>query len=219
MSTIIPKERLSAWQRWEMASFDPPPPPPPPQPKPPSPLDDPALVQQIAAWREEARAEGHAQGYATGHAEGYAAGQAAGQHEIDTRAAQLADIAHGFGNAVNAIDREVAEPLLGLALDIARQALQQTLTIRPETLLPIVRDLLTNDPLTGSPRLLLNPEDVELVESHVGVELRAAGWTVRADPTIERGGCKAEAASGEVDATVATRWQRVMAALGKDLPW
>ncbi|WP_369751602.1 FliH/SctL family protein [Pandoraea sp. B-6] len=53
----------------------------------------------------------------------------------------------------------------------------------------------------------------------MGAELRAAGWTVRADSTIERGGCKAEAASGEVDATVATRWQRVMAALGKDLPW
>lgn len=219
MSTIIPKERLSAWQRWEMASFDPPPPPSPPQPLPPNPLDDPALAEQIAAWREAARAEGHAQGYATGHAEGYAAGQAAGQQEVDTRAAQLADIAHGFGNAVNAIDREVAEPLLGLALDIARQALGQTLTIRPETLLPLVRDLLSNDPLTGSPRLLLHPEDVALVDAHVGAELRAAGWTVRADPTIERGGCKAEAASGEVDATVATRWQRVMAALGKDLPW
>ncbi|VVE16483.1 flagellar assembly protein FliH [Pandoraea terrigena] len=219
MSTIIPKERLSAWQRWEMASFDPPPPPPPPQPLPPNPLDDPALAQQIAAWREEARAEGHAQGYATGHAEGYAAGQAAGQRDVDTRAAQLADIAHGFGNAVNAIDREVAEPLLGLALDIARQALRQTLTMHPETLLPIVRDLLSNDPVTGSPRLLLHPEDVALVEAHVGAELRAAGWAVRADPAIERGGCKAEAASGEVDATVATRWQRVMAALGKDLPW
>lgn len=208
MSTIIPKERLSAWQRWEMASFDP---PPPPQPKPPSPLDDPALVAQIAAWREEARAEGHAQGHATGHA--------AGQAEVQARAAQLGDIAHALGDAVNAIDRELAEPLLGLALDIARQALRQTLTIRPETLLPIVRDLLANDPLTGSPRLLLNPEDVALVEAHVGAELQAAGWTVRADPTIERGGCKAEAASGEVDATVATRWERVMAALGKDLPW
>ncbi len=219
MSTIIPKERLSAWQRWEMASFDPPPPPPPPQPKAPGPLDDPALVEQIAAWREEARAEGHAQGYATGHAEGYAAGQAAGQQEVEARAAQLADIAHGFGTAVNAIDREVAEPLLGLALDIARQALRQTLSIHPETLLPIVRDLLSNDPLTGSPRLFLNPEDVALVETHVGAELRTAGWTIRADPAIERGGCKAEAASGEVDATVATRWQRVMAALGKDLPW
>ncbi|VVD62106.1 flagellar assembly protein FliH [Pandoraea iniqua] len=219
MSTIIPKERLSAWQRWEMASFDPPPPPPPPQPKPPSPLDDPALVAQIAAWREEARAEGHAQGHAAGHAEGYAAGQAAGQAEVQARAAQLGDIAHALGDAVNAIDRELAEPLLGLALDIARQALRQTLTIRPETLLPIVRDLLANDPLTGSPRLLLNPEDVALVEAHVGAELQAAGWTVRADPAIERGGCKAEAASGEVDATVATRWERVMAALGKDLPW
>ncbi|MGC7405536.1 flagellar assembly protein FliH [Pandoraea pneumonica] len=219
MSTIIPKERLSAWQRWEMASFDPPPPPPPPQPKPPSPLDDPALIEQIAAWREEARAEGHAQGLAAGHAEGYAAGQAAGQSEVQARAAQLADIAHAFGDAVNSIDREVAEPLLGLALDIARQALRQTLTIRPDTLLPIVRDLLANDPLTGSPRLLLNPEDVALVEAHVGTELQAAGWTVRADPAIERGGCKAEAASGEVDATVATRWERVMAALGKDLPW
>ncbi|GAB3630423.1 flagellar assembly protein FliH [Pandoraea terrae] len=215
-STIIPKERLSAYQRWEMASFDPAPPAPPP---PPRPLDDPALVAQIAQWREEARAAGHAEGHAAGYEAGYAAGQSAGRAEVEARAAQLADLAHAFGNAVESIDADIAEPLLTLALDIARQALRQTLAVHPEALLPVVRELLAHDPLTGAPRLLLNPDDVALVEAHLKDELDAAGWTVRADPTIARGGCKAQAASGEIDATLPTRWERVVAALGRDLPW
>lgn len=216
MSTIIPKERLSAYQRWEMASFDPAPPPPPP---PPRPLEDPALREQLHKWRDEARAMGHAEGKKLGFDEGYAAGHAEGKADVDALARQLADVAHSFGQAVNAIDREISEPLLSLALDIARQALRQTLTVHPETLVPIVRELLANDPVTGAPKLLLHPDDVALIEAHLGDELQTAGWTVRADPTIERGGCKAQAASGEVDATVNTRWERVMASLGKDLPW
>ena len=61
--------------------------------------------------------------------------------------------------------------------------------------------------------------DDRLSCAHLQGELEAAGWTVRPDPTVARGGCIASAASGERDATLATRWTRVVKALGRDDPW
>jgi flagellar assembly protein FliH len=39
------------------------------------------------------------------------------------------------------------------------------------------------------------------------------------DPQIERGGCRLETPSTEIDATLETRWRRVIASLGRDDPW
>jgi flagellar assembly protein FliH len=65
----------------------------------------------------------------------------------------------------------------------------------------------------------VNPADLPIVEAYLLEELQAAGWVVRTDPDIERGGCRAQAASGEIDATNVTRWERVAAALGRSQPW
>lgn len=212
-ASVIPKERLTAYQRWEMASFDPPPPPDA------SPTPDPALLEAIAQQRETARTEGHSEGYAAGYQAGFTAGQAAGQAAVRAEARRLADLAGAFAQALRAADREIADNLLALALDIARQAMRQTLAVRPEALLPAVREVLAAELLNGSPLLLLHPEDVTLVQAHLQDELLAAGWALRADPSIARGGCRAQAASGEVDATLPTRWERVVAALGRTTSW
>jgi flagellar assembly protein FliH len=36
---------------------------------------------------------------------------------------------------------------------------------------------------------------------------------------MERGGCRIETASNQIDATIGTRWDRITAALGKDTDW
>jgi flagellar assembly protein FliH len=50
-------------------------------------------------------------------------------------------------------------------------------------------------------------------------ELDTLGWNVRTDVAVERGGCRAQAATGEIDATIGTRWERVVTALGKVSQW
>ena len=66
------KERLSAYQRWEMASFDPVP-PAPPEPE----VDDGAFEAELERLRDAA----HAQGIATGHVAGQALGYQAGYEQ------------------------------------------------------------------------------------------------------------------------------------------
>lgn len=215
----------NGWQRWQMDSLDPrdavqefvpalPADPPPP------PID----FEALEAMREGARKEGYAQGYTQGqtqgygdgHREGYARGLEAARNE----AARLHGLADNFRKALAGVDQEVSRTLVSLALDVARQLVRTTVAEEPAVLLPAVRELLTSEPaLSGSPCLLLNPDDVALVETHLKGELEAAGWTMRADPAVERGGCIASAASGERDARLPTRWARVVKALGRDDAW
>ncbi len=216
-----------AWKRWQMDSLDPrdalrkvleaqlpvePPPPPP--------IDFAALD----AMREGARKEGYAQGYSQGqtqgygdgHREGYARGLEAARNE----AARLQELAGNFRAALGRVDADISDALISLALDVARQLVRKTMEIDPAALVPAARELLNAEPaLSGAPCLLLNPDDVALVETHMRGELEAAGWTLRADPSVARGGCIASAASGELDATLGTRWERVIKALGRNDPW
>ncbi|WP_116319046.1 flagellar assembly protein FliH [Cupriavidus sp. P-10] len=216
----------AGWQRWQMGSLDPrdmaseaPADILPAEPAPP-PIDFAALD----AMREGARKEGYAQGYTQGqtqgygdgHREGYSRGLEAARNE----AAQLQALATNFRGALAGVDDHVARALVTLALDVARQLVRTTVAEDPSVLLPAVRELLTSEPaLQGSPSVLLHPDDVALVEAHLHGELEAAGWSVRPDPTVARGGCIASAASGERDATLGTRWTRVVKALGRDDTW
>lgn len=215
----------NGWRRWKMSAFDAPPPPPPAfEAEPDEPAPPPIDFTALDAMREGARKEGYAQGYTQGQTQGYGDGHregyARGLETARQEAARLQELAGTFAGALRRIDDEVGQTLIALALDVARKLVHDAVAHNPAVLLPAVRELLANEPaLSGAPCLLLNPDDIELVQTHLAGELEAAGWSVRADATVARGGCIASAASGELDATLATRWSRVVKALGRNDPW
>jgi flagellar assembly protein FliH len=223
----ITKERLTAYQRWEMASFDPPPPPPPEPPPVQEILPDPAIAER-ARLAEETCAAAYAEGLAAGQAQGYEAGFSSGHldglnqglAEAQLVATQFKTLADAFMTALNAADAEVADGIVALAYDVAREVVRQSITLDPTVLLGAVREVLAAEPaLAGAPQILVNPADMPVLEAYLKDELEAGGWIVRADPNVERGGCRARASTGEVDATLATRWQRVLLALGEHNEW
>jgi flagellar assembly protein FliH len=215
------KARMSAYQRWEMASFD-------PVQTDRSAVDQAALEKHLRRVRDEAHAKGLASGHVAGQAMGYQAGYDQGYEQginegrriAAEEAARLSSMADQFKTALQAADAVVADALTALALDIAQQVVSQHLTLDPTAVLAVARTVIAAEPaLAGAPSLIVNPADLPIVEAYLLEELQAAGWLVRTDPDIERGGCKAQAASGEIDATNVTRWERVAAALGKSQPW
>ena len=107
-----------------------------------------------------------------------------------------------------------------LALDIAQQVVRQHVQHDPTALIAAAREVLATEPaLVGAPALIVSPADLPVVEAYLMEELQTRGWTVRTDPSVERGGCRAQAGTGEVDAGIDTRWERVAAALGKVSTW
>lgn len=214
------KGAISAFQRWEMASFDPAPPP--------EPVDDGALEAELRRIRDAAHAQGLASGHVAGQALGYQAGfdqghaqgLEKGRQEAHAEAARLAGLADAFKAALDGAQNELAESLVALALDIAQQVVRQHVAHDPAALLACAREVLGAEPaLAGAPQLIVHPADLPVVEAYLKEELESLGWNVRTDSAIERGGCRAQAATGEIDATVGTRWQRVAAALGKVSTW
>ncbi|WP_026230035.1 flagellar assembly protein FliH [Trinickia symbiotica] len=214
------KGQLSAYQRWEMASFDPPP------------LPDPAAESALEAELQRLREAAHEQGFASGHVAGQALGYQAGfdqghaqgfekgRQEALAEAARISALAGVFKSALEGVQSELAESLVALALDIAQQVVRQHIAHDPTALVACAREVLAAEPaLTGSPQLIVHPADLPVVEAYLKEELESLGWQVRTDPAIERGGCRAQAASGEIDASVATRWERVAGALGKVSQW
>ena len=247
MSNLIPKEQQTAYQRWEMTSFgDERPsvvaarkllePDPEPELDPFAELHEEELAppleyptqEELDAIREEARAtafeagraDGYAQGHAAGHADGHAQAYAKGKAASAVELAHLQTIAVDFGTAVQQADELISHEVMELALQLAKGMLKTALPVRPELMLPMVREAIEYLPVLQQPALLmLNPDDAQVVRDGIGDELDKGGWRVIEDPSVERGGCKIDTASNQIDAQTSTRWQRLTHALGKDLDW
>jgi len=212
----------SAWQRWEMASFNPKAPPASvAAPEPELERIEPVVLideAELARLRLAAQQEGEARGHELGHARGLAEGHAAGLAQAQAQAAQLQALAESLPAALCLAQGQVADDLLALALDIARQVVGQALAAEPQAIVAVVHELLQAEPaLSGAPQLLLHPDDAALVKEHLGDELKNAGWRIRPDAQLARGGCRVTAASGEKDASLETRWARVAAALARQV--
>lgn len=200
-NSIVPKEQLSAYQRWELHSFDG------------VAVGKNAAVvlptaAQIERMHQQARDEGHAAGYQEGK----------GQAEAEAQ--RLQALLEALERELHQFDQSLAQDLLTLSLDIARQMLRQALKVRPELVLSVVQEAIACLPrLNQHAHLLLHPEDAALARASLGERLSHSGWKILEDARIERGGCRLETASSEVDATLPGRWQKVLGALGQQGNW
>lgn len=213
-STVIPKEQLSAYQRWEMASFG------DDRQSPATQQNAAVVAKQAAEEVERQREEARQQAYAQGLEEGRAAGLAQGRMEAARETERIRRIADNFHNEITRADESVTNDMLDLALDLAKAMLKTALKVRPELVVPVVGEAIRYLPSVQQPALLvLNPQDVPLVVEHMKDELDKAGWRIVEDPQVERGGCRVETASNQVDANTPVRWQRIADALGKQSDW
>jgi flagellar assembly protein FliH len=209
----VPKEQQTAYQRWEMNSFGDERPSVVAKRPPPVELPTEATV---AAIKEEARL----QGYEAGHAAGYADALATAKVEQARELAHLQAVAERFGAALGQADEIIANDVLELALHLAKGMLKNALEVKPELLLPVVREAIEYLPALHQPALLmLNPQDAQLVRDAIGEELDKGGWRVVEDPGVQRGGCKVDTATNQIDAQAASRWARLTNALGKNIEW
>jgi flagellar assembly protein FliH len=188
-------------------------------PPPPQPMDFPT-DEELAAIREEARQAGYEDGHAAGHADGHAEAHEAGQLANAEQLEHLRALADGFSVALRDADQLIANDVLDLALQLAKGMLKNALQVKPELILPIVRDAIEYLPVLQQPALLvLHPDDAPVVRAGIGEELDKGGWRVVEDASVGRGGCKVDTASNQIDATAAARWQRLSHALGKEVDW
>jgi len=167
-----------------------------------------AEQRRIGLLHEEARRQGYEAGLQ----------QARSAMEQETR--RLQQLAESLGSALDALDFRLADQVLNLALDVAKQVVAGELAARPERILDVVRLALRQmAETTREARLLLNPEDAHLVRPILSDLLDKSRLRIIEDVRIVRGGCLIETPQGDLDATLQTRWRQVISVLGSNRNW
>ncbi len=178
-----------------------------------------ASAGDAAAAVEDAEAE-RARLREAARAEGYADGLAAGRVEGEQACGRMKQLAESFGNTLDNFDFRLADMVLELALDVARQVVAGELAARPERILDVVNLALKQMAETSrEARLLLNPDDAALVRPHLDQVLDKNRLRIVEDVRIVRGGCLIETGQGDLDATLPARWRQVVQVLGSNQNW
>jgi len=156
------------------------------------------------------------QAQAAGRLEGLRAGRA----EVAAESARMKALADSYANMLDNLDFRLADMLLELALDVARQVVIGELAVHPERILDVVK-LALNQMAESSreARLLLNPADAALIRPHLEQILDKNRLRLVEDARIVRGGCLIETPQGDLDATLQARWRQVVQVLGSNRGW
>jgi flagellar assembly protein FliH len=206
-SPLVPKEQLSAYQRWELGSFD-------------APVKQTVNVATNAERVKQIDVRARAEGYAAGHREGLEAAAREALVDTNTRVTRLDEMLKTLTTDLARLDRELAQEVVQLGLAVARKLVGESLRLKPDMVCRSVEDALRHVAhIRGPITLAVNPADAPFVRSYLESSPPADAWSLREDPAIACGGCRVETAAGEVDATLAQRWHRVTAALGQPTDW
>lgn len=213
-NATIPKEKQTAYQRWELSSFAEDKPKPMAVAK--SPQEKEADSAKLAQMIEKLRQEG----YAKGLEEGYAAGMAQALEQAQAEREQLQVLLNSLTEAMSASDEAVGEQLLSLALDLAKAMLKTKIEVDPAAVLSVVKDAIHYLPYVQRPaRILVHPEDVKTLKNYLVDDIAEHHWMIQEDRNVERGGCIVETAANQIDATNEVRWKRIADALSQQNDW
>jgi flagellar assembly protein FliH len=128
----------------------------------------------------------------------------------------------GMNEVMQDFEQSLANDVLSMSLELAKLIVRQALRVKPEAVVAVVREAVESLPgVSDQTVLLVHPADAVLIRMAAENDraLSELPWKIVEDEHMERGGCRLETPTTEVDATLETRWRRVLAALGRDDPW
>lgn len=196
------------------------------------PVPSAVIDQALRQGHDEGFAQGHRQGHEQGYAEGVAAGRRDAEQHLAEEIRLLETVVGRLGEPIRALERPVEEAVIALALEIARWVIGTEVSRSSDYLVSLIREAVAKVPIdVGTPAILLNPMDVELIRG-LAPDLENNGIRFVGDDGIEPGGCLviADGAEGaamkdrrwhprahqgvsEVDLTLASRWRNAMFAM------
>ena len=189
-------------------------------PEPPLAMDEAeqqAMLQQV-----------HDEGHARGLAEGREQAQLASQQQMDEyiagqgreAAERLAQVAHSLEASLAGLQQSMAQEVLQLACDIARQVVRREVAGNPQAMLPVVREALGMLTAESRPATVrLNPGDWAALEKPLREEFASTRIEWQADSAVQGGDCLVESAGMVINGTLDKRWRRAIAALGLTQAW
>ena len=232
---FIPKEELGVVTRWHFGAVDAldalllaPATPPVEQESEEDIADRAAEAAEQQAQQAQALEQAAEDAYARGLAQGQEQATVEWQHRMDEYVAgqgkeaaqRLEAAAQALDGSLGAMQQHMAQDVLQLACDIARQVVRQELRVNTAALQPVIAEALGMLVTDGRPATVrLHPTDLEQVGTALREEFANPPLQWLADADVPPGGCKVEAAGTVIDGSLQKRWQRAIAPLGLASAW
>ena len=218
---FIPGEEIDAVEQWQFGSID--------------------TTSQLLAARVKAREveetavqtesqmqQVYQDGYAAGVEQGKLQAQAESQRQMQAfmnnqaqeAAARFAELFAAAQRALEAAEQAMAQGVLSLSCELARQVLRHELLVNPQVVMPVVSEaigLLGTEFKTAVVKL--HRQDLAALGEQIQADFAGLGLSLRADAEVLQGGCLVESAGCVIDGTLQKRWQRAVATLGLSSVW
>lgn len=156
---------------------------------------------QREAWEE---------GWRTGQEAGWRAGEQQLRERVERLDSLIGDLARPF----EALDAQVEQELVGLAMALARQIVRREIRLDPTQIIAVVREAVSVLPVAAREvRVHLHPEDAAVIRQYLAPTENERAWQVVEDPVMMRGGCQVVTPTSRVDARLETRLGKVLSQL------
>ncbi len=181
------------------------------------PVDD--LPQTLTAAQlndiqEAARAEGFEQGRGEGQEYGRREGIEEGRAIIGERVARLDGLFEALNRPFEQLDQQVENEIVTLVISMVRQLIRREVKLDPGQIVGVVREALGILPVSArNIRVMLHPEDADLVREAYTLGEHEQQWQIVEDPVIQRGGCRIHTDTSQIDATLDSRLSSLIAPL------
>lgn len=169
---------------------------------------------QLDEIRKAAQREGFEQGRREGQAYGHREGLEQGRAEIQDRVARLEQILMALDRPFEELDEQLETEVVTLVISMVRQLIRREVKLDPGQIVGVVREALGILPIGArNIRVVLHPEDADLVREAYTIGDHDQKWQIVEDPVIQRGGCRIQTDTSQVDATLESRLNSLIAPL------
>lgn len=178
----------------------------------------PPAAPPTAAALEQIQKQAYEEGYEKGKQEGFEFGHKEGlaqaNQEVQRFTSQFERLQTAFERPLRELDDQIERELLSLVIAIVRQLVRREVKSDPNLIVGVVREALSILPVNSrNVRLMVHPEDAELIREIYALGDTEVGWSLVEDPVINRGGCKVVTDTSQIDATLDSRLASLIAPL------
>lgn len=181
------------------------------------PIDEPPQVltaAQLGAIQKAARAEAFEQGRREGQEFGHREGVEQGRADVADRVRRLDNLLTALDAPFERLDEQVEQEIVTLVISMVRQLIRREVKLDPGQVVGVVREALGILPVGArNIRVMLHPEDAELVREAYSLGEHDQKWQIDEDPVIQRGGCRVHTETSQIDATLESRLNSLIAPL------
>jgi flagellar assembly protein FliH len=169
---------------------------------------------QLDSIQKAAFDEGFEQGRKEGQAYGHREGLEEGRAQTAERLARFDQMLTALDRPFEQLDQQVENEVVTLVISMVRQLVRREVKLDPGQIVGVVREALGILPVNArNIRVVLHPEDAGLVRDAYTLGDHDQQWQIVEDPVIQRGGCRIHTDTSQIDATLDSRLNSLIAPL------